>query len=192
MSFLQSWIAVQGVTREQALDVLGMEVSDVQAELFEGVALIERPDGWLLVLSDDDEDAFGGVLARLAPLGRAAVAYGLDAETYCSACGYEAGRDVWSVTVNPSKRVFRVVGQPPAQLDPIIAEAKAEQANTDVDLFFQIPAKLAQSICGFRLGEDDPATIRYTSLKSTGVRRQEQIASATQGRGFFARLFGRS
>jgi len=189
MDFSHSWIAVQGLTREEALEALGMAVADVRTDILEGVAMFDWSDDWLVILNDDDGDVSAGDLAELGRLGRAAVAFSVNEHApYSNACGYEAGKDVWTVTVKPGQRVFRVVGQPPAQLDPIIAAAKAEQGNTDVDLFFDIPATLAESICGFRVGNGDPEALRHVSLKSTGFSRRESHARP----GFFARLFGRS
>ena len=193
MGFSHSFIAVQGVTREQALEALGMTVSEVQTDILEGVALFDWSDDWLVVLSEDDRDALDGELAELGSLGRAAVAYGVDVDApYSTASGYEGGKDTWIVTVKPSQGRISVVGQPPEQLDSIIGTAKAEQQDTEVDLFFDVPARLAESICGFRIGKGDPDAIRHVSLKSTGVSRQKSPARAPKGPGFFARLFGRS
>jgi hypothetical protein len=165
MGFSHSWVAVQGLGREQALEALGMEVSDVQADILEGIALFEWSDDWLVVLSEDDRDAMDGDLAKLGSLGSTYVAYGVDLDTpYATACGRQ-GKDDWIVTVKPDKGRISVVGQPPAQLDSIIKAARTEQVDTEIDLFFDIPAKLADSICGYRIGKGDPETIRHVTLK---------------------------
>lgn len=191
MGFSHSWIAVQGLTREQALDALAMEVSDVQADILEGIALLEWSDDWLVLLSEDDQDAMNGDLAELGPLGRAYVAYGVDMDApYATACGLE-GEDDWIVTVRPDRGRISVVGQPPAQLDSIIAAARAGQADTEIDLQFEIPAELAESICGFRMGKGDPETFRHVSLKSTGIAKPAPARSGGGRPGFFSRLFGR-
>ena len=189
MGFSHSWIAVQGLTREQALEALGMAVAEVQTDLLEGVALFEWSDDWLVVLSEDDRDAIEGELAELAPLGRACVAYGVDVDLpYATASGHEGGRNSWwSVTVKPDRGRISVVGQPPAQLNSIISAARTEQADTDIDLSFDIPATLADSICGYRIGRDDPDTIQHVTLKSNGIPKPAHAPRP----GFFARLFGR-
>ena len=169
MAFAHSWIAVQGLTREQALEALAMEVSDVQTDILEEIALFEWSDDWLVLLSEDDRDAINGDLAELGTLGRAYVAYGVDVDApYATACG-RAGKDDWIVTGKPDRGRISVVGQPPGQLDSIIATARAGQADTEIDLSFEIPAELAESICGFRMGKGDPDTFRHVSLKSTGI-----------------------
>lgn len=191
MGFSFSWIAVRGLSREQVLEALGAEVADVQADILEGLALFDWPEGWVIVFSDDYRDAIQGQLATLGRLAQSAVARGFDAEkTYNVAAGYESGHDRWSVTVNPSRRVFRVVGHPPEQLNSIVAAAKAEQANTDVDLFFEIPAVLAESICGFRLGGGDPDAIRHVSLKRIKAENRKPVGLGGRKPGFLARLFG--
>ena len=191
MSFSHSWIAVQGLDREQALEALGMEVSDVQADLLEGVALFEWSDDWLVVMSEDERDAIEGDLAELGPLGRTYVAYGVDMDApYATACGLQ-GKNDWIVTVKPNQGRISVVGQPPAQLDSIIRAAKADQADTEIDLFFEIPAALAESLCGFRIGKGDPDAFGHVTLKSNGMPKPTS-ARASGRPGFFARLFGRS
>jgi len=193
VGFSHSFIAVQGLTREQALEALGMAVSEVRTDLLEGVTLFDWSDDWLVVLSADDRDALEGELAELGSLGRAAVAYGVDTDVpYATGRGYEGGKDSWTVTVKPNQGRISVVGQPPEQLDSIIGAAKAEQQNTEVDLFFDIPARLAESICGFLIDEGDPDALQYVSLKSTGLGRPKSRERAPKGPGFFARLFGRS
>lgn len=190
MGFSHSWIAVRGLTREAALEALAMEVSDVRTDLLEGTALFDWPNGWLVVVSDDYQEALQGQLSELGSLGEVAIACGTnDDAQYFAACGYQDGSDVWSVRVNPAKHVFRVVGYPPEQMDPFIAEAKAAEAD-GVDLFSAIPAALAESICGFAL-DGDLGAIKHVSLKSTGVKPRSQARSASSKSGFLARLFGR-
>jgi len=189
MGLSHSWIAVRGLTREQTLEALGMDVSDAQTNLLEGVSLLEWRDDWLVIVSDDYRNALQGELAELGQLGTSAVAYGASEEAlYWGACGYEDGSDVWSITVNPAKQVFRVVGYPPEQLDPLLGQAKAAQAE-GTDLFTAIPAVLAESICGFAL-EGDLSAVRHVSLKSTGRPRQKPAASPRKP-GLLARIFGR-
>jgi len=189
MGFSHSWIAVRGLTRERALEALGSEVSDAETDLLEGVSLFDWRDDWLVIVSDDYQDALEGDLAELGPLGVSAIAYGASEEDlYWSACGYEGGSDVWSITVNPARQIFRVVGFPPEDLDPLLAHAKAAQAEED--LFTAIPAVLAESICGFAL-DGDLGTIRHVSLKSTGRPRREPTARVPKKPGLLARIFGR-
>jgi hypothetical protein len=198
MGFSHSWIAVKGVTTERALEALGMEISRVQTDYLEGIALIEWPDDWLLVLSDNSEEAIDGDLTRLAPLGRAVVCSIEEHVMQSEARGYEDGVQVWSVLHDPngdeSIYSLRIAGSPPEQLDDIVRAVKAEQdaeggEDAGADVMFDIPPKLAASICGFMLGEEDPAAVRHSSLKLIG---SAEPAERTERPGFFARLFGRA
>jgi len=195
MGFSHFWIAVRGLTPERAMEVLGMEVSPTpRPGLFmDGVALIDWPD-WLLVISDKDNDAFEGPLAKLAAFG-SAVACSINEHVMRSeARGYDAGEERWAVVHDPdgddSLYSLQIKGSPPTQLEDIVRNARAEQdseggEDADVDFMFEIPPKLAESICGFMLGEGDPDAIRFSSLKPIGS------PEPVEKRGFLARLFGR-
>ena len=194
MGFSHSWIAVQGLTRERALEVLGMEISPARRpNLFmDGVALIDWPD-WLLVISDKDNDAFEGPLSKLAAFGPAVACTINERVMYSEARGYETGEQLWSVVHDPngdeSLYSLQITGSPPNQLESIARDAKAEQdkeggEESDVDFIFDVPPRLAEAICGFMLGEGDLDAIRFSNLKLIGS------PEPSEKRGFFARLFG--
>lgn len=194
MGFLHSWIAVQALQRETALDVLGMEFGDpLGAEcLPDGIAMGQLPGGWLICLTGPDAHAFEGKLVELAALGPA-VGCDVNEMTMCSeARGYFAGEEIWRVVHDPDgEDSLEVTGSPPAQLEAITNAVRAEQESyeeDDVDLDFDVPAKLAESICGFMLGvgtEKDFDAIGFVHLCGPAT---SQPAAAP---GFFARLFGR-
>jgi len=197
MGFSHSWVAVQGVDSGQILAALGMEVREIPKwdSFLEERALIDWRDGWLLVLSDDDEDAFEGSLSRLAKLGPAVACRVNERVMYSEARGYSAGAEVWRVVHDPvedeSLYALDVSGTPPPQLEGIIRDKRAQQDSeggeeADVDYIFDVPSELAQSICGFSLGEGDPDDIRFSELKKIGEADVPPKSS-----GFFARLFGR-
>jgi hypothetical protein len=197
MGFSHSWIAVQGLAPEQALATLELEIAAESGNGFwNGISLLAWPDGWLLVLSDDDENAFKGRLARLAVLGSAVACSINERVMYSEARGYAAGEQIWRVVHDPngdeSLYSLQISGTPPEQLEAIVRDARAEQDaeggdKADVDVIFDVPPKLAQSICGFMLGEGDPDEIRYSALQPIGGW---PVPAAKPG--FFARLFGRS
>lgn len=197
MGFSHSWIAVRDVTREQALEALGMEISDIQTDYLDGVALIDWHDNWLLAISDDSADAFDGDLARLAPLGPAIACSVQEVVMYSEARGYDAGKEMWRVVHDPNEDEslysLRTSGELPQPFDAIVRKVRAEQdkeggEDADVDLIFDIPAELAASICGFTLGESDPDASQYSSLHRIGAA---PAARGSDRPGFFTRLFGR-
>lgn len=194
MGFSHSWIAVRGVTREQALEALGMEISAVQRDFLDGVALIDWNDDWLLAISDDSEEAFDGHLAQLAPLGEAVACSMIESVMYSEARGYASGKETWRVVHDPNEDEslysLQITGSPPNRLESIARDAKAEQdkeggEESDVDFIFEVPPRLAEAICGFMLGEGDLDTIRFSNLKLIGS------PEPSEKRGFLARLFGR-
>lgn len=196
MGFSHSWVAVQGLSPERAMEALGMESSPApRPGLFmDGVALIDWPD-WLLVISDDDEDAFEGPLSKLTLLGPTVACRINERVMHSEARGYQAGEKIWSVVHDPngdeSLYSLQISGNPPEQLETILRDLKAKQDSeggekADVDFIFEVPPKLAESVCGFMLGEGELDAIRYTSLKPIGS------PEPTEKRGFFARLFGGS
>ena len=193
MGFKHSWIAVQGLEPEHALAMLGMEVAEVlERDYFpDGIGMTTLPDGWLLFLADRSADALSGKLRALADAGPA-VGCDISEMLMCSeAVGFEGGKQAWRVEYDCSagRYTLKTEGNLPPQLDAIFLEARAAQEaeggeDAGVDCMFDVPAKLAQSICGFMLGEDGPEGC-FSQLRRIG-------GGKTPSRpGFFARLFGR-
>lgn len=202
MGFSHSYIAVQGLEPAQALEVLGMEVARVtepdDTEL-SGLLMGELQDGWLLLLSDDYDNALEGKLAQLAGSGPAVACAVNEHVMVSEARGYEAGTEVWRVVRDCEEGTYalEVTGNPPSQLDSIFRKARAEQEkeggeDSGVDFIFDVPPKLVESICGFRLGEEEPEGFRYSTLRKIGGAANEGKAKTEpKSGGFFARLFGR-
>jgi len=192
MGLKHSWIAVQGLKPEQALEALGMEIDEVIEPHYlpDGIGMAQLPDGWLLFVSDRKASALEGKLNGLAKFGPA-VACDISETVMCSeAHGYEAGQEIWSVAYDCEKGPYelQVTGSPPPQLEKIHRDIRAKQEaeggeEAEVDYMFDVPPKLAQSICGYMMGETEDANFRYTELK--------RIGGSQKGPGFFARLFGR-
>jgi hypothetical protein len=196
MGFSHSWVAVQGLAPERALAALELEIAAESGNDFlNGTSLIAWSNGWLLVVSDDSQDAFEGNLARLAVLGPAVACSINEHVMYSEARGYEAGQQLWRVIHDPdgdeSLYSLQISGTPPKHLEGIVRDIRAEQESeggedAGVDFMFDIPPKLAESICGFMLGESDPDDNHCSELQPIGgwpvpVRKP----------GLFARLFGR-
>jgi len=194
MGFSHSWIAVQGLTPEQATEALGMEVEEVRTPkeiTADGLYVGAMPSGWLIALADRRANAFEGALVGLAKFGPAVACEVNEHVMYSEARGYEAGAEIWRVTYDCGEGpdALSAHGNLPPQFGEIRREAEAEQEaeggeDADVDMLFDIPALLAQSICGYMLGEPEPEGFRYLKLRRIGGEPEKR-------RSLFARLFGR-
>ena len=199
MGISNSWFAVQGCPRDEALAQLGFE-DDV------GVghdwpprgrfAVGELPGGWLLFIAPDLEDAFAERFVTLSA-GREAVACAIEEHVmYQEARGYRDGAEVWRVLHDPDKGGsllhLEVTGSPPASLDAIRAKAVARQEaeggeDAGVDCISDVPLELAKSICGFKHDGVWPKGLSFTVLRRAKPARAEASGKPS----FFARLFGR-
>lgn len=158
----------------------------------DGIGMAQLPDGWLLFISDRKASALEGKLNGLAKFGPA-IACDISETVMCSeAHGYEAGEEIWSVAYDCEKGLYalQTTGSPPPQLDEIHARTRVEQEaeggeDADVDYMFDVPLKLAQSICGYMMGKTEGEDLRHAELRRIGGMPENKP-------GFFARLFGRS
>lgn len=162
------------------------------------IALGALPGGWLIALADGSTDAFDGDIVKLVALGSAVGCAINETVMYSEARAYEGGVEIWRVVHDPdadnSLYSLRITGNPPPQLDAIVRSVRAEQdaeggEGADVDLMFDIPTKLAQSICGFSLAEDDLDPFEFVEVQIPGRARSTGRTDSRPG--FFARLFGR-
>ena len=199
MGFSHSWVAVQGLSAERAMEALGMEVSEVLApqdipDWRRITVMGQFKDDWLLVLSADAEDAFEGKLSRLTILGPAIACSVYESVMFSEARFYVGGEQSWRVVHDPEKgesvSALEVTGNIPVELEAIIRKARAEQdaedgEESDVDLMFEIPSDLSKLVCGYKPGDEEPEGFHYSVLRKIG-------GEPAGKRGFFARLFGGS
>ncbi len=204
MGFSFSWFAVRGVTRDTALEELGLELTGKTDFHVPICGVAQLPDGWLLFAFDEDLDrAFEESFVALSKHGPA-VACAVDEHVmFQEARGYEGGAQVWRVTHDSSKPEgmyhLDVEGRPPATFEEIRRTALANQdenggKDSEVDFVCEAPLELAKSICGFKHDDDPPEEM----TPFAGLRRSRAAASGSGGGGggdgkpgFFARLFGR-
>jgi hypothetical protein len=199
MGISNSWFAVRGCARDEALGQLGFETGPEIGGDWPPrgrFAVGELPGGWLLLISPDLKDAFSDRFVALSA-GRDAVACAVEEHVmYQEARGYRDGAEVWRVVhdCNKGESVFHleVAGAPPGPFEDIRTKAVAEQEaeggeDADVDLICDVPLDLAKSICGFKHDDEWPKTLSFTVLTRAGAPR-----AASEGKpGLFARLFGR-
>ena len=189
-----SWIAVQGLKAEEALASLEMEVSEILSpdEIPDALGMAQLPDDWLLFLWGRKAGPVEDKLIGFTASGRAIACEMSETVMFSEARGYEDGAQVWRVTHDPDRDEslysLQTEGAPPAQMEAIVREAKAEQdkeggEDAGVDFIFDVPLRLAHSVCGFNLSEGDPQDLCFSVLRRVG-------AEPAKKQGFFARLFG--
>ncbi len=194
MGFSHSWIAVQGLTTERAIEALGFEIEEIREPedmTADGLYVGAMPNGWLIALTDRQDNAFESPLVDLAKFGPAVACEVNERVMYSEARGYDANAETWRVIYDceDGPEALKIEGNPPPQFDKIQREAKAEQEDDDgVDVLFEIPALLARSICGYMLGENEPEGFRYIKLRRAGAPSGD---ARPKGPGFLSRLFGR-
>ena len=189
MGLSHSWIAVQA-GRDAVLARLGAELGDelVREYPYKSEALAELAGGWTLVLSGRGDRALKSPLVELAALGPAVACFEEEHVMYSEARGFEGGVETWRIVRDCEQEPWLAVqaqGRPPAAFEGIRQEILTEQdaeggRDAGVDLIFDIPPRVAQSVCGFRLGEELPDGVTLVQLRKP------------RGPGLLQRLFGRS
>lgn len=205
-----SWVAVKGLSPDQALEALGLEFPekdddrdrpdwpdfedrrDYRDRIFMG----QLPAGWLLLfgqLDEEEKDRF----TELVRFGPAFVGEIARIGCYAEAHGYEDGQEVWSVDYDYDNRkpsdVLQVEGRLPSDMMAIIDQAKRDEAegrgsHIGKDVLFEIPGKMSKALCDFSPHEEPPAGFRWSMLQRIGGEPEPE--SARKPKGCLALLFG--
>jgi len=188
LGFSNSWIAVKGLAPDVAIEELGLEVVSEGHEHPEGnFSLLRLANDWTVVWFESGcEAAFKGPVVKLARHGPAVACGVEDHVMFSEARGYIDGKEAWRVTRDAeASDEIEISGDVPPTYGGLLAAAIAgrdEDENEGVDLLWEVPPDLAQSICGFR--HDVIQTDGSTFVE---LRRARRAA----GGGFWRRLFGR-
>ena len=197
MGFSNSWFAVQGWSRDEALTELGLElgpeIGDWPGRSF---AIGELSDGWLLFMTGSLDEAFEPRFAALSMRGPAVACSIEEHVMYQEARGYRNGAEVWRMVHDPARGEslyhLETAGEPPEQFDrirsaAIEAQDKAGGEDAGVDFVSDVPLDLAKSICGFKHDDDWPRELSFFEVR----RMRPAKAQRASGPGILARLFGR-
>lgn len=198
MGISNSWFAMRGLPRDEALAALGLETGPKIGREWPGrqLAFGELPDGWLLFLHPELDGAFAPEFVELSRHGPAAACAVDERVMYQEARGYSGGVETWRVLHDPNKAEslyhLEVTGSPPVPFETLRSEAIKEQDAkggdaADVDIISDVPIDLVKSICGFRHDDEWPAGLSFNALRRTGSGRGD----GAERPGLFRRLFGR-
>lgn len=208
VNYMLVWIAVQGLSPDEASAALKMEVSqsaetcDVpgwpdfinRPDYHDRIFLGQLPGNWLLLFGNIDEEQ-KDLLAGLAEFGQAFVGDISRIGNYAEGRGYKDGEEAWVVDYDLESRgsgdLLTVDGRLPKALHALIAEARATEAQGQgsaigVDVLFEVPGKLSKAICGFSPHEEPPEGFRWSMLQRIGGEPE----SKPKPKGLLARLFG--
>lgn len=196
MGLTLSWVAVDGIGKDEALGRLGLEDSGDPAEFWQRRAqtCAELPNGRLL-LARGEIDAFSPAeIAALSQGARLVSAYCSETVMYSGASGWTDGARRWAIDHDPERGLsdLAVEGEAPPELNAILAAARAAQAEeggdeADVDVVFDVPMELVGVLCGWRPDRDNEAwgEIEFTRLRRLGE------PDPPPKRSWLARLLGR-
>ena len=166
MGYSLSWLAVRGKTPEAVREVLGFHPTGEREAIPESsLSAVEMPNGWYLVVSNNDSQvAPDEVLEQLATDGAEVVTCFVEEHVMMSqATGWADGEMLWSATHDAQRARDHLEGEGdvPAAYAAIASEAKDKQEVADaekrrVDYLFNVPVDLAYSIVGYRHDRDVP------------------------------------
>jgi len=201
-----SWVAVKGLSPDQALETLGLEFSEKvddrdradwpdfedRQDYCDRLFMGQLPGGWLLLFGDlEEKDLF----TELVGFGPAFVGEVARIGCYSEAHRFEDGQEIWSVDYDYDNRkpddVLQVKGLLPSDMRAIIDQAYRDEAegrgsHIGKDVLFEIPGQMSKAICGFSPHEEPPAGFRWSMLQRIGGEPEP----TPKPKGWFARLFG--
>ncbi len=196
MGISASWIGIKGRSKPDVLAELDLtDTGNLDPEMQARFCCAERPEGWLIVFSDDFEFASPRTIADLSQGGLAIGSVMEEHVMFSGLRAYGDGQSLWSVTHDPEEglRSLSVTGTPPEVLASIRDDAVRQQEEAggegaNVDFLFDVPMDLAKALTGFRHDEDNSNSPTFTVLERAGrTRRNDDPGKG----GWLATLFGR-
>lgn len=173
MGWMCSWVAVKGATKSELLEALDLVETGGEVEPGSRAAPMcwaERPNGWVVLFSEDFDWADRKRVLELSSLGLTVGCQFEDkVEMTSVASAAQDGVELWRVFhVNNPKSRLDVTGDPPTQFaairDQLFREQEEDDAN-DTDYIHDVPLELAKSVCGYRADEDESVFMGLRSAK---------------------------
>jgi len=197
MGFSHSFVATKSISKARLLEGLGLTETDVSGDVdvpLGGFGLSELPGDWLLVACNDFDLPRTAPLAAISEGGELICAAIEEHVMFSEAAGFRDGLQIWRVQHDPDRSYddLKVDGAPPAAFGKLRDEARAEQdreggEDAGVDFIFDVPPRLAASLCGFEFGQGDGEFVQLTRIR----KLKRSPAGRASKPGVLARLFGR-
>lgn len=182
MALAMTWIGVKNGKAADVLERLQLEpVGETQSELGTPFACVELPNGWLILSAPGDEVSLEDILAKFSDHPAMIGGETFDVVMFSRVLAQSHGETIWSVAHDPDEqpRGVAVGGDPPAAFHAVRGQIEAEQAKwdnegEDVDAFFDLPGRLARSVCGYEPGHVED--LAWTALQP--IRAERRIEPA--------------
>jgi hypothetical protein len=160
MGYSISWLAVQGLSKEQTLEAIQLRDTGKPDEANDspqsGAAF---PGDWYVVFLNKFDHPLVSA-ENLSRLSHNCIVIAGQIEEhvmYSSCCEYRAGSQNWSVSHDAQKDIFNLEtdGQLPDHFSGIKAEMLKQQIaeggqNAEVDFIFDVPVMVGEKACGYR------------------------------------------
>lgn len=155
MGFSISWIAFQGITKEEVLARSGLrDTGEVLDEDIVDFSLAVLPTGWILLFT---EDVTYALPERLEPFSKGCRLLACCAEEHVmvsAAFCYEDGQEIWSVLHDAQQGKYHLDAD--GTLPPEFEEARQrltkeqdEDKDGGVDYIFNVPVDTLLALCGY-------------------------------------------
>jgi hypothetical protein len=158
VGFCTSWIAIRGKGKPQLLNELCL-VDTTESDLANEspISGAEFNSGWFLLVLKDIEHPYVGeeFLARLSRDCEAVGAQVFEGIMYSSSFPFRNGKREWKITHHPEDGIegIETDGVFPAEFELIKSDLEKRQRESGdaegVDYIFDVPLKMAESICGY-------------------------------------------
>jgi hypothetical protein len=212
MGYSLSWLAIKSKAPQAVLDELGFRRTGERQEIPEAaLTAAEMPNGWFLIVSNEDEKvATDAVLERLTA-GCEAVTCFVEEHVMCSSStGWKDGRKCWSILHDAQKGRghLEAEGQLPSSFNsirdrllskqqeenarraeirrPLIARKVVSSSDMACDYIFNIPVEVACELTGYQHDRD----IAGMTGELFEVLVSAALKQTVEKRSFWKRLFG--
>lgn len=167
MGFSISWVGINGISKDAALERLGFRDTREDDEANEELFSVASHGDWVVIWANDFE--YFRNRKRLAGLSRGARVIAVCAEEHVMFSGAGEWRDglhVWQVDHDAQDSLDHIAtsGHPPDRLSAVRDAMREQQgSDTDVDFFFDVPTRLAKEITQFK--HDETTEFAFTRLE---------------------------
>lgn len=156
MGFHISWIATKGIEKNEVLKHFELEsTGEFDAVPDSEWSFLDIQNGWNVFIWNEPEvlDTAAVKFTSDRTDAEAVTAVIVESAMVCACSGWKGGKKLWSVSHDSNHGLTHLdfEGALPPSFETVRSECEKAQADTrEVDYFFDVPIKVAHSICGFQ------------------------------------------